>query len=121
MPYFRKTPEEMAEFGLTSRHVSDEPPAVRAWMKDTGVTGDENLPVGELRRSREYTSGIIEAVLTNVPFSFNGNVMNTGLITNLPDGCCVEVPVWLTVEACIPVTSRSASAAGGTNRSNIAA
>jgi len=92
MPYFRKTPEEMAEFGLTSRHVSDEPPAVRAWMKDTGVTGDENLPVGELRRSREYTSGIIEAVLTNVPFSFNGNVMNTGLITNLPDGCCVEVP-----------------------------
>ncbi|MCD6285224.1 MAG: alpha-glucosidase/alpha-galactosidase, partial [Anaerolineae bacterium] len=39
-----------------------------------------------------YTTGIIEAMLTNVPFRFNGNEMNTGLITNLPDGCCVEVP-----------------------------
>ena len=29
---------------------------------------------------------------TGKPFAFNGNVMNTGLIDNLPDGCCVEVP-----------------------------
>lgn len=92
IPYFRRTAEEMAEFGLTPREVPEGPPSVRAWMRDTGVTGDENLPVGELRRSREYTSAIMEAVLTNVPFSFNGNVMNTGLITNLPQGCCVEVP-----------------------------
>jgi alpha-galactosidase len=34
----------------------------------------------------------MEAMLTNVPYSFNGNVLNTGLITNLPQGCCVEVP-----------------------------
>ena len=26
-------------------------------------------------------------------FKFNGNVRNFGLIDNLPDGCCVEVPV----------------------------
>ena len=26
-------------------------------------------------------------------FAFNGNVPNTGLITNLPEGACVEVPV----------------------------
>ena len=28
------------------------------------------------------------------PFMFNGNVANTGLVTNLPQGACVEVPVW---------------------------
>ena len=26
-------------------------------------------------------------------FEFNGNVRNFGLIDNLPEGCCVEVPV----------------------------
>jgi alpha-galactosidase len=27
------------------------------------------------------------------PFKFNGNVPNTDLVTNLPPGACVEVPV----------------------------
>lgn len=26
-------------------------------------------------------------------FEFNGNIRNTGLIDNLPPGCCVEVPI----------------------------
>ena len=91
LPYFRRTPELMARFGLSIREVPDTPLRVRDWMKDTGVD-DGNAPVGELRLSREFTTGIMEAMLTNVPYSFNGNVMNTGLITNLPDGCCVEVP-----------------------------
>ncbi|MGG3575338.1 alpha-galactosidase MelA [Bacillus gobiensis] len=43
-------------------------------------------------RSREYGSRIIEAMETNVPFKFGGNVLNTGLITNLPDKAVVEVP-----------------------------
>lgn len=42
-------------------------------------------------RSHEYGSWIIEAVETNNPIRVNGNVPNTGLITNLPEGCCVEV------------------------------
>jgi alpha-galactosidase len=42
-------------------------------------------------RSHEYGSWIIEAMETNNPIRVNGNVPNTGLITNLPDGCCVEV------------------------------
>ena len=29
---------------------------------------------------------------SNVPTRINANVRNTGLITNLPDGSCVEVP-----------------------------
>ena len=91
LPYFRQTPELMAQFGLETRSVRDTPFRVREWMKDTGADGGD-APVGELQLSREFTTGIMEAVLTNIPFSFNGNVLNTGLITNLPQGCCVEVP-----------------------------
>ena len=37
-------------------------------------------------RSKEYGSRIIEAIETNVPFKFGGNVLNTGgLIHNLPE------------------------------------
>ena len=91
MPYFRQYPDLMNELGLRSREVSVQGAKVREWMKDTGVEGEEGAPVGELRRSHEYTTGIMEAVVTNVPFRFNGNVLNHGLIPNLPQGCCVEV------------------------------
>ncbi|CAN7226702.1 alpha-glucosidase/alpha-galactosidase [Paenibacillus sp. LjRoot153] len=43
-------------------------------------------------RSHEYASYIFEAIETDVPFKIGGNVMNTGLITNLPREACVEVP-----------------------------
>ena len=43
-------------------------------------------------RSKEYGSRIIEAIETNIPFKFNGNILNTGrLISNLPEKACVEV------------------------------
>ncbi len=45
-------------------------------------------------RSVEYCSYIMEAVATGRPFRFMGNVRNDGYITNLPDGCCVEVPTF---------------------------
>ena len=43
-------------------------------------------------RSHEYGSYIIEAVESHTAICINGNVPNTGLIDNLPQGCCVEVP-----------------------------
>ena len=43
-------------------------------------------------RTQEYASRIMEAMETNRPFKFGGNVLNTGLIPNLPEGVCVEVP-----------------------------
>lgn len=46
-------------------------------------------------RSVEYCSYILEAAETGVPFKLNGNVRNDGYITNLPAGCCVEVPVYV--------------------------
>ncbi len=44
------------------------------------------------KRSNEYASRIMEAMETNVPYKIGGNVLNTGLITNLPQNACVEVP-----------------------------
>ncbi|MGH2371332.1 MAG: alpha-glucosidase/alpha-galactosidase, partial [Chloroflexota bacterium] len=49
----------------------------------------------DLKRSREYCSYIVHAVEANTPFRFNGNVPNTGLITNLPPRCSVEVPIFV--------------------------
>jgi len=46
----------------------------------------------EISRSHEYGVDIIYSMETGVPCRINGNVENEGLITNLPQGCCVEVP-----------------------------
>ncbi len=41
----------------------------------------------------EYASAIINSYLGGDMFRFNGNVPNAGIITNLPEGACVEVPI----------------------------
>jgi len=42
--------------------------------------------------SHEYGAYIIHSLETGIPRVIYGNVMNYGLIDNLPQGCCVEVP-----------------------------
>src|SRR5512136_1989577 len=49
----------------------------------------------DLVRGQEYAAYIINALKGGEPFKFNGNVPNTSLITNLPPGACVEVPVYV--------------------------
>jgi alpha-galactosidase len=46
----------------------------------------------KIERSVEYGSSIIHSMETGTPRVIYGNVPNTGIITNLPEGCCVEVP-----------------------------
>lgn len=92
-PYFikRNYPELIERFNIPL----DEYPRrcvnqIEGWksMRDSLVS-DRNL---EHCRSHEYASYIFEAIETNNPFKIGGNVMNTGLITNLPKEACVEVP-----------------------------
>jgi alpha-galactosidase len=45
----------------------------------------------------------MNAIMGGEPFEFNGNVRNTGLITNLPQDACVEVPVWASRKGLSPV------------------
>ena len=55
---------------------------------------DELMAGGNVQheRSREYASHIMEAIVTNRPYKIGGNVLNNGLISNLPSEACVEVP-----------------------------
>ncbi|WP_309121427.1 alpha-glucosidase/alpha-galactosidase [Paenibacillus sp.] len=92
-PYFikRNYPELIERFNIPL----DEYPRrcvnqIERWgkMRDE-LVNDANL---NHQRSHEYASYMFEAMETNVPFKIGGNVMNTGLITNLPREACVEVP-----------------------------
>lgn len=61
------------------------------WKDDIKRWLDE--PV-KLERGHEYAAYILNAVIGDgTMFEFNGNVRNFGLIDNLPEGCCVEVPI----------------------------
>ncbi len=63
---------------------------IAGWKKQR----DEIMNGGDIvhERSHEYGSRIIEAMVTNKPYKIGGNVLNNGLITNLPKEACVEVP-----------------------------
>jgi len=63
--------------------------------KYKGVDYLESESSALTRRSAEYCSYIMEAKETGKPFKFNGNVTNDNFISNLPNGCCVEVPVFV--------------------------
>jgi len=92
-PYFikRNYPELIERFNIPL----DEYPRrcvnqIEGWkeMREK-LFASENI---EHTRSREYASHIMEAMETDRPYKIGGNVMNTGLITNLPREACVEVP-----------------------------
>lgn len=63
---------------------------IKNWEKQK----EELLNGGDIEhtRSHEYASRIMEAMVTNQPYKIGGNVLNTGLIDNLPADACVEVP-----------------------------
>ena len=55
----------------------------------------QNLLDGEFlnhKRSKEYGSFIMNAILTNEPYKIGGNILNNGVIENLDRNACVEVP-----------------------------
>ena len=56
----------------------------------TFFEGDE--PITDVERSHEYGALIIHSMETGKPRVVYGNVPNRGLVTNLQEGCCVEVP-----------------------------
>ena len=63
---------------------------IEGWKtrRDKLLSGEEL----EHKRTLEYASYIMEAMVTNTPYQIGGNVLNNGLITNLPSNACVEVP-----------------------------
>ena len=91
-PYFIKKshPELIDKFNIP---LDEYPRRCRIQIEQWAEIAKSLVENTELthERSNEYAASIIEALETGKDFSFGGNVMNNGLITNLPNDCCVEV------------------------------
>jgi alpha-galactosidase len=103
VPYFIKNqyPELIERFNIPL----DEYPRrcvaqIKGWnkMRDSLV---DNTKI-EHTRSREYASYMMEAMVLDKPYKIGGNVMNTGLITNLPREAVVEVPCMVDASGVTP-------------------
>jgi alpha-galactosidase len=98
VPYFRKRPDLIERYmregyrGASGFYAHNWP----AWRREAEETVRAQIagksPI-VLKRSTEYASNIVEARESGRPTVIHGNVLNTGLIPNLPAGGCVEVPV----------------------------
>lgn len=93
-PYYIKSqyPELIDQFNIPL----DEYPRrcvnqIAQWQEEyQGLVGQTRIPH---KRSNEYGSYIMEAMVSGNPYKIGGNVLNTGgLISNLPEEACVEVP-----------------------------
>ena len=95
VPYFRRT-REMCEKWAPGVPVddkyTDEIAGRNAQLKEMQDATESDAPVPLLNHA-EFCIRIIEALETNKTFCFNGNILNKGLITNLPPDICVEVPI----------------------------
>ena len=92
-PYFIKKnyPELLEQYNIP---LDEYPRRCRELLKNWDGESKEIIgnPKLKHKRTKEYGSYIMEAVETNVPAQVAGNVLNTGLIPNLPSEAIVEVP-----------------------------
>ena len=99
--WFRKRPDLIKQYCITGTGWNPGEYAYilkcyreseKTWKKSVKEWLAKDKPIS-LERGHEYAASIINAYLGGEVYRFNGNVPNTGLITNLPQGACVEVPV----------------------------
>jgi alpha-galactosidase len=93
-PWFikRDRPEMIEEFNIPlDEYIRRCEVQIAAWEAMRHELEDEGHEI-EVERSMEYGSLIIHSMATSTPRTVYGNMPNTGIITNLPQGCSVEVP-----------------------------
>lgn len=92
-PYFIKSkyPELIDELGIP---LDEYLRRCEQQINDWESMREDIVNNGELThtRSRAYASYIMDSITTGTPSVIAGNVLNKGLITNLPTDVCVEVP-----------------------------
>jgi len=93
VPYFIHHGAEVIEkFGIPiNEYIRRCEAQIASWGRMEHDLLDETKPV-QINRSVEYGSTIIHSMVTGQPSVIYGNIPNTGLITNLTQGCSVEVP-----------------------------
>ena len=101
LPWYRKREEEIPQWIDLSRWIHGETGGYlrvcmegRNWFEtDFPNWLEETPPVFSAEnRSEEHGSYIIEGLETGRPYRGHFNVVNRGHISNLPDGCVVEIP-----------------------------
>jgi alpha-galactosidase len=101
--WFRKRPDLIERYcthgtgwnpGVYAYILKEYQELEHTWRDEARQWFAEDTPIS-LEREHEYAAYIINALQGGEIFQFNGNVPNTGLITNLPEGVCVEVPVYV--------------------------
>jgi alpha-galactosidase len=109
--WFRKRPDLIEKYcihgtgwnpGEYAYILKEYQQAESTWKDEARQWFAQGTPIS-LERGHEYAAHIINAWQGGEVFSFNGNVPNTGLITNLPPGACVEVPVFVDKAGLHPV------------------
>jgi alpha-galactosidase len=93
-PWFikRDRPDLIEKFNIPlDEYITRCEDQIASWEKLRKKLEDPRRKV-RVSRSEEYGSLIIHSQETGTPRVVYGNVANTGLIDNLPQGCCVEVP-----------------------------
>jgi len=93
VPWFikRDRPDLIEEFNIPlDEYIRRCEVQIAAWEEQRSAL-EGGAPI-EIERSVEYGSSIIHSLETGKPCVVYGNVPNCGLIDNLPQGCCVEVP-----------------------------
>jgi alpha-galactosidase len=99
LPYFRRNQQvrdlycDEPAFGGESGAYYNYCKYVADKYADGDILADE--PIELPSRSIEYGSYVIEALETGRTFRLNGNVINGGMITNLPPDCCAEGPIYV--------------------------
>lgn len=88
LPFFRKSPTMVNDY-INKRW--DYYEICAAHDEQDATDKLLNRLKDDLAPSIEYGASIVNSMVTNQPSVIHGNVLNHGLIKNLPDGCCVEV------------------------------
>ncbi len=126
LPWFRKNKKAL-DLYCDEPSFGGETGAYYKWCRDIKKKYQEvdslERESGELEpRSKEYCSYILEAAESGRPFRLNGNVMNRGYITNLPQDSCVEVPMYVDRDGLHPlVVGNLPRQLAALNQSNITA
>jgi alpha-galactosidase len=89
VPYFKKRPELIKRYRLEDLRTGWKMRDKEDEKLKQQISSNHEFPI---IRSSEYGAGIIFSMETGISSRINANVKNHGLITNLPLGCCVEVP-----------------------------
>ncbi|MBE6695191.1 MAG: alpha-glucosidase/alpha-galactosidase [Ruminococcaceae bacterium] len=62
---------------------------IMKWNEDRAKYLSDNITH---TKTHEYAANIMNSIITNTPYTIGGNVINNGVIPNLPAEACVEVP-----------------------------